>query len=274
MKITVPMPSLNRPAGLLSVLTALDALASGKHEITYVPLIDADDELTRLQVDDWMVQGMLPHNTHIRCAPRAGTISARVNAAMREFPADTYCPLPDDGHPMTQHWDEYFAGLHAQAVPAFAWVEKNDPGNPTFIALSHRWVEAIGGFSEYFPFWFADTWIAEVHALAFAKGIGIIQQLQMGGKRGVTQGMRDLGFWFEFFDRTRTERIAQAERLAKAHGFTVDVRKERAEILASLEESSRNQLARVPIYEKSFHADQGEPSAQYLEVKRIAEAWA
>lgn len=270
MKITIPVMSRNRPAGLLSVLTSLDALATGSNQITYVLVIDDDDQITLEHVEGWT--GMLPKNTHVRCGKRDRTLNARVNAVINEFPADIYCPLPDDGFPLTQHWDGLFQGLGE--LPAFAWCERNDPGNATFIAVSERWRAALGrGYPEYFPFWFADTWILEVHLLAFAKGIGIIQQLAMGGKRGTTQGMRDLKFWFEFFAATRVERIAEAEKVAKAYGFSVDVRKERKEQLAVLEEGSRKQLERVPHYEKMFNADDGDPSEVYIEAKRRAEAW-
>jgi hypothetical protein len=95
----------------------------------------------------------------------------------------------------------------------------------------------------------------------------------MGGKRGKTQGMRDLPFWFDFFARTRVERIREAEKVAREWGYTVDVLRDRREQLEFLEQCDRNQLIRIKDYERIFNADRGEPSEVYKQVKAKAEAW-
>lgn len=274
MRITIPMPSRNRPAGLLSVITALDALATGANEITYAIILDSDDMDSRLMVKQWADLNYLPRNTHTIVGERDKTLNARMNEVVGAFAAEVYCVLPDDGFPLTQSWDKILTDLTAQGIPAFAWQEKNDPGNPTFIVITEKWRQVTGRmFPEYFPFWFADTWLAEVHALAFAKGMGIVNQLQMGGKRGVTQGMRDLHFWFRFFAATRVERIAEAESLAKAYGFTVDVRKDRKEFLEAMEEADAKQLMRVPEYESRF-ANKPDPATPcYTEALAKAKEW-
>lgn len=270
MRITIPIPSRNRPAGLLSVLTSLDALATGFNEITYILMIDSDDTETRECVSAW--QDWFPKNTHTIIGERDKTLNARMNEVIGAFPAEVYCVLPDDGFPLTQHWDSLFQGL--STLPAFAWQEKNDPGNPTFIAISERWRQATGRmFTEHFPFWFADTWLAEVHALAFAKGLGIVNQLQMGGKRGKTQGMRDLEFWFRFFAATRVERIAEAEAVAKEFGFTVDVRRERKEFIEAMETADAKQLLNIAHYESKL-GSHGEPETDlYVQTKAKAKQW-
>jgi hypothetical protein len=270
MKITIPLVSRNRPTGLLSVLTSLDALATGSHHINYVLVVDDDDEPTLKILRDYSTY--LPANTHIRIGKRDRTLNARMNQAVNEFPADIYTFLPDDGFPLSQHWDTKFNEL--RELPAFAWCELKDPENATFICLSERWRKATGrGLPEYFPFWFADTWILEVYLLAFAKPIGIAQQLSMGGKRGTTQGMRELPFWFDFFARTRVERIGEAEKVAREWGLAVDVARDRKEPLKYLEECDRAQLGRIKDYERIFKADIGEPSEVYKQAKARADAW-
>ena len=211
------MFSRHRPAGLLSVLTALDALASGTHEITYPLIVDDDDALMRETINYWRQHDMMPAGVFPIVGKRDRTLNARMNEACAAFPAEAYFFGPDDGYPLTQHWDAIFKAAVDQGLPAWCWVEKNAAGDATFICLSEKWRSALGrAFPEYFPYWFADTWIAEVHLLAFAKPIALINQLAMGGKRGKTQGMRELSFWFKFFAHTRDERIAEAEKLAKA----------------------------------------------------------
>jgi len=256
------------------VLTSLDALATGSHDITYVLILDDDDSKTLRLTDEWEKQQLFPKGTVLRVGPRVKTLNARMNDAITEFPADYYCFLVDDGFPLSRHWDAMFDGL--KELPAFAWQELNDPKNATFIAISERWRKATGrGFPDYFPFWFADTWILEVHLLAFAKPIGIVNQLQMGGKRGTTQGMRDLPFWFDFYAKTRSERIADAVAVAKEWGFTLDVAKDRQAQLAILEDGDRRQREKTPMYASQFGALEAatEPTTAYLQAKERAEEW-
>lgn len=266
MKITVGLPSRNRPAGLLAVLKSMDALATGNHEITYAVILDDDDYVTLEQVEHWEKSGMLPDGVRPVVGPRR-LVNARFNEACEKHPADWYLQTCDDIFPLTQHWDALMHG--ARSLPAYCWQEVNDPQNATVLAISERWRAAVGRFyPEYFPFWFADTWLAEVFNLAFGKPIGIINQLQMGGKRGQTQGMRELEFWFRFFAVTRIERMKEAERIAKEWGFTLNCRKERQAQILDMEAGDHYQLGRVGVYEKSFNANFGAET----EVYRIAEA--
>ena len=274
MRITIPIPSKGRPAGLLASLHTLDALASGKHEITYAVLIDADDEITRNVCNDWQRLEMLPQNTHIIIGDCDKTVNTRVNEVMGAFAADVYCQMSDDAFSLSFHWDDIFAGLINQGLPCFAWQEKADPGNATYIAISEKWRDTTGHmYVDHFPFWFADTWLLEVHLLAFGKGIAIVNQLMVGGKRGKTQGMRDLLFWFTFFDKTLPLRIAEAEALAKAYGMTLNVFKDRQDQLEVLRVGHENQHTRIPHYETIFGANEGEPSARYIATKAKAEKW-
>lgn len=243
MKITVPLFSRNRPASMLAVLTSLDALSTGHHEITYPLIVDEDDAETLRHLNHWLTAGLLPKGAVPMIGQRDRVLNARMNAIAAQFPADAYFFAPDDGYPLAQHWDTIFAAAHQQGLPAWAWQEKNDPQNVTFICVSEKWRATLGrAFPEYFPYWFADTWIAEVHLLCFAKPIAVINQLGMGGKRGTTQGMRDLRFWFEFFAHTRKERLEEAKKLGRAYGFTVH-ESERAHFIAQLEQIDAVQLA-------------------------------
>ena len=271
MKITVPLFSRNRPASMLAVLTAMDALATGQNEIVYPLIVDEDDERTIQRLDDWISDcPEVAKRVHPLIGKRAKVLNARMNEAALAYPADAYFFCPDDGFPLEQHWDRIFMAAHVQGLPAWCWQEKNDPGNPTFICVHQKWIDAIGHvFPEYFPYWFADTWIAEVHLLCFGKPIPIVNQLGMGGKRGTTQGMRDLGFWFKFFAHTRTERMEEAKKLGRAHGFTVHEH-ERLHFLEQLGENDARQLAAVPHYEKLFDANAAPASATYLEAKARA----
>lgn len=273
MKISVILPSRNRPAGLLAVLTSFHALSSGQNEIAYGVIVDDDDYVTLEQYEHWERSGMLPPNTRWFCAPSGKTINARFNEAVAAMPADAYSQACDDHYPLAFHWDRLLAGALAQ-VPALNWQELNDPTNATVPVLAHKWVDAVGRFyPEYFPFWFADTWLAEVHSIAFAKPMPVLPQLPVGGRRGATQGMRELEFWFRFFAATRIERCEEAVRLAKAYGFSLNPETERAETLQRLRAGDEYQLSRVSVYEQAFKANRGEPSDAYKAARYRAEVW-
>lgn len=272
MRITLALPSRNRPAGLLSVLTAMDALATGNHDITYAVILDDDDYVTLEQFEHWERSGMLPDGVQKIVAARTQTINARVNHAIKDHPAEIYSQIVDDGFPLTQHWDAILHG--AKNIPAFCWQEVNDPTNSTFLIISEDWHKVVGRFyPDYFPFWFADTWIAEVYNLAFSMPISIIQQLRMGGKRGTTLGMRDVAFWFRFFAFTRSERIAEAQMIRAAWGVKGDVREDSEAALKRMEEGDAYQLTQVKRYETVFKADLGAPSELYKLCKARAESW-
>jgi hypothetical protein len=272
LKITVPIPSRNRPAGLFAVITSLDALATGSHEIHYPLILDEDDEITLAQLSSWQDAWMLPDNVHPLIGKRDKVLNARMNDAANLYPADVYCFAPDDGFPLTQHWDNVFLAAHEQNMPAWAWIEMNDPGNCTFVCLSEKWRNALGrSFPDYFPYWFADTWTAEVHLLAFGKRIPFVHQLRMGGKRGKTQGMRDLAFWFNFFAHTRNERIVEAQKLASAYGIAFDI-SERARFIQELEKEDAKHLGDVPECEARLGANLTPPTKIYLDAKARAEA--
>ena len=222
-------------------------------------------------MEHWEKSGMLPDGTRKFIGARDKTVNARFNEAIAACPASMYIQACDDAYPLAFQWDRLIAG--AAQMPAFSWQECNDPSNATYLVLSDKWVQAVGRFyPEYFPFWFADTWLAEVYALAFAKPIGVVNQLQMGGKRGSTQGMRELAFWFEFFAATRGERVREATQIAKAYGFSLNMA-ERQEQLRAMEAGDKYQLGRVSMYEQAFKANLGVPSPVYEAAKFKAVCW-
>lgn len=213
---------------------------------------------------------MLPANVKQFVGARTKTVNARVNDAIKACPADIYSQIVDDGFPLTQHWDAILHG--AKDIPAFCWQEMNDPANTTFLIISEKWREAVGRFyPECFPYWFADTWIAEVYTLAFGMPISIIKQLMMGGKRGTTLGMRDVEFWFKYFAYTRSERIAEAQMVRLAYGLSGDVRATSEGLIEQMERGDAYQLTQVPRYEVIFKSDLGEPSEVYRKCKAKAQ---
>ncbi len=269
MRITIGLPSRNRPGGLLTVLTALDKLAAGFHDITYAVVLDDDDYVTLEQWQHWQKSGMVPEGARTFIGPRDKTLNARMNEVYRQCPAELYSQVADDQFPMSLHWDQMM--FACRNIPAFCWTEATDADNTTFLVTSHKWFEATGRYTtEHFPFWFADTWLAEVYRLAFGMPISVINQLLMGhGRRPETQGMRDLAFWFEFFAFTRDERVAEAKRVAQAFG---EAWTEKPLELEQMHAWDKFQAERVPAYELQFRANVGVPTPMYVAAKAKAHA--
>lgn len=261
MKIHVLIPSRERPKMLAATLETLRALETGAHTVRYTVLADSDDAPTL---------EMAGRTLDVEHCAGAGLVNARVNGLIAESDADAFMPWADDLFALAPAWDEITKRV-LDKVPAFSWQEIQDPRNHTAIVLSAAWVKAAGRFfPEHFPFWFADTWLKEVHGFVYGRDMPIIEQLRFFHKRGATHGMRDLAFWFTIFARTRGERVAEAKRIAAALGLSW---RERPELVAIFEAADAEQLNRVPQYEAAFGAvEGGEPSAEYLKAKRKAEA--
>ena len=273
MKITIGLPSRGRPAGLISVLKAFDALASGEHEVIYAVIVDDDDHATLNEAERWAAAGLLPKGLRLFVEHRNAGLHKRFNEAMLAYPADIYSQATDDLYPLTYHWDNMLVKA-AEQSPAFSWVECSDPNNHTCFAVTHQWLEAVGRFyPEWFPFWFADTWIAEVYSLAFNSPPVSVRQLQMGGKRGGTTGMHNLQFWVEFFIATRKIRVEEAVRLVAALDIKLENQQDYSSLHNRLKEIDAWQLSHVEEYEKKFNANQGEPSARYRAAYERAQQW-
>ena len=271
MKIAIILPTRGHPHRCAAILTALDHLASGEHEIEYHLIVDDDDGPHDARLPS-------QHEAHPRTWHHAGdpAIShfARINEVVVGLDVDAISWFADDVFPLTLHWDALIAlGIDQHKLPAFAWQELSDPGNVTYPVLSRKWINAVGYMLPvHFPFWFVDTWIQQLHELAFNQPFPVVQNLQVGGRRGATRGMHELAFWFKFFDATHVIRESEAITLAKAFGATV----EPARMLATTakhHQITAEQLLRVPHYEEAFGADRDPPSDRYRQLKAEAEAW-
>lgn len=209
MRVAVIIPSRGRHDGLAAVLRCLQALESTQHEIQYVVSYCEDEPHTRWVAED---AGALAIQRPADCTP-----GAAFNHACAYAKADVYTGFCDDVFPLTSGWDHYLAlAIEQKDLACFCWEEVNDPYNISYIASSVRVQKAIGDLCpEYFPFWFNDLWLAEIHALAFGHFPKRIDGLKLcNNKRGKTRGMRDYPFWCDVFVATRGERVVAAGKLA------------------------------------------------------------
>jgi hypothetical protein len=267
MKISVITATRCRPAGLITLSNMLWQLASGEHEITHWLSLDYDDD---------MLMGLLPVPEFVETVwnPRPDSLGEVWNAPFRKMDRgwDVCTLIADDVYPITPHWDKAIAAISAEHEVS-AWRENNDPTGPGHTIMTRKFVEALGGepYTRWFPFWFDDPWLNEVHSFAFGRQIPIVTDLQLYARdHGVCQGMRDLTFWVDFWIATRCLRIEQGHRLAAVYGIEW---LDSTPVIRFFEGLDQQWAERIPRIERACGADDGEPSARYLRAKAKAQAW-
>lgn len=263
MNIAILILTRGRPAGLVAAVKALHATAGGAANLEFVICGDDDDDTIGQAVACLDVPVTLSINPRPDALGRAWNLGA---AAAR--PWDLALFTGDDTVPLTHHWDRRMADLAARGLPAFAWLEANDPDNCTYWCTTRRWHDAVGrACPELFPYWFNDTWVAEQHLLAFGQHIHVEPDLVMGGRRGTTREMREVGFWFDVFAATRPQRIAEADRIAAAFGHRPP---DRGPVLEWCRRWDAAQQASVPRYNAAFGADLVPPTPRYRRLREAA----
>lgn len=82
--------------------------------------------------------------------------------------------------------------------------------------LSAEWTNVLGRlFTEYFSFWFDDTWLNQV-ATMVQRSVTLDMEVAYQDKRHGTRRMRNLPFWQRFFEATMDERLREADALRRA----------------------------------------------------------
>jgi len=260
-KIGVIIPSRKRARSLEAVLRALMATQSAEHEIQYLVSYCRHDEHTLWVAEHLKVEAIMRPDD---CTP-----GAAINHAIAHLDADVYVGLNDDVFPLTWHWDTLIARGVNHPMPIFCWQEVSDPLNCSYLICTARALRAIGQpCTEYFPYWFCDLWLAEIHHIAFGFRPPQIEGLRLGGKRGTTQGFRDFQFWCRFFTYTRPERIRAAIKLAAEYGTVPPNLKVVLQICRMFDADFLTKNERF----SSRFADTAAPEPYYVKAKERAEA--
>jgi len=192
LRIGISIPTKN-PQALERTLRVFLDTASGKHEV--VPLIVVDEAYDSLP--DAIVG--------------TGNHQKRVTDVMKG--CDVYIAANDNMTCQTVNWDEIIVEKMA-LYPAFSWTEESDPENRTLICMTQVWLDKTGGFPDCFPFWFVDTWMAEICELIYGEKMPIIDSLRWSMSKERKSRKRNLSLWFQYFAFTRSKRIAIAEKIS------------------------------------------------------------
>lgn len=184
------------------------------------------------------------------------------NNSFKTFAPDVHVLMSDDVMPLTWHWDEVINMAVSQGLDAFCWEEQGDPNNQTYLILTKKYAEALVSYLPiWFPFWFSDTWRNEIYIMVFHKSMPIVRDLKIGGKRGKTHGLQDVEFWFDFFARTRPQRIKEAEVLANNLGIEFKHENIPMDFFLKWDESQKYH------FDRYMYVFSSNPSAQYSKAK-------
>ncbi len=202
MKISACIASRGRPELLGQTVEALRAGMKLPDTAISIALDQDDPELS----------GYLPLLQHasVSVSPREDSIGAKYNRAQRQIEADVYVLWPDDAV-MSEGWDEKLAAANSPTEPR-AILFGSIPGVLCpGLAVNRPLVDAMGFFCQpYTPAWWHETWTLEVATMADSAVKAEIDVSLLQGMQGKSRGIRDVGWWAEWFDWTRRIRVQTA----------------------------------------------------------------
>ena len=265
MDLHVIIPSLGNPCGLIATLQGLISLESDKQSILYSVVADAGDVDTIHATEMVAKKRMEGSASAVECAVKDLDMNLNrfINNLSDEEDGELTMVLCDDVLPLTTHWD-WSASLIKS--PLFGWKELNNPNSFTYPCIQKIWRELTGYvLCDRFPFWFADSWHAEVFQMAMDVPVPIIDGLVLGGRRGVTRGFRDLPFWLDYWIATRKERIAEAKKIK---GGEIDRR-----VIDGFEMIDQIHRQNMEQYNQWHQPPESPPSERYLAALAEANEW-
>jgi hypothetical protein len=264
MKFALLMVTRGNPKRAAAAIECAKALSSGKHEIDVIVGCDNDDAKTHSFLHQY--KGL-----RLSIADRPTGVGAVWNRCASEVKADIYCPLPDDIFVSCPDWDEVIV---SSGAPILAWNDLTNAGQCTLPIVSREWLELTGQlYDDRFPFWFYDTCVDELYTFVTGQRIPIPKALTFVSKKGLTQNLRELPFWWDFYVATRQERLLQAIEIRRKLGINLD-RNRIEEALRMWER--RDVIGRTTAQEiESGMSAEGlrAPSQQYLKARQDAAAY-
>lgn len=212
MDITVIVPSRGRQRQLVTVLSSMHLLQSGKHQVTYAVACDADDVAT-VKTCEWLAKE-LPLVFNV--APRADSLGSLTNKMAELVPGQVYAQLGDDLLGVTPLWDEKIVDAVEKTPHGVFWWNNAWPLGVFYAIVTEKWRQAAGGiFTDHYPFWFDDLCLVELWMMTTDSDPISIPEIFIVDRPKNTIRMRDLVFWQDFFTATRALRLKQSFEIAK-----------------------------------------------------------
>ena len=236
MKFAIIIATRGHPERVATVIGSARMLASGQHDLEFLVACDDDDKLTPF----YQFHGAV----NLSIAPQPLGPGQCWNRCLALTEAEVVIALPDDGIIATPHWDIICAQHFATVDPrlgVLAWTESNSPNQATVLMCHRKWIEQTGFLDERFPFWFADTAIAETYSFVTGQPLAPHPGLQFVCRPGNSNPrMRDMALWWTLFGTTRNDRLATAEKIRQSLGW--DPPPNLGEIVSGWQERDRQGL--------------------------------
>jgi hypothetical protein len=209
--------------------------------------------------------------------PREDTIAGKWNRVLAE-PADVYLVAADDDPYVIPGYDTLVLKA-AQRFPDGIGIVYGHLANLSFsgaVAPTRKLCELMGGviFPPLFPYWFVDHWTDDVARIIGRLSFANIRTDQ--SRPGVTQEMREPGWWATFFDAAYLMRRKQAHDIMAHEDFRASTPEWQIELLKThhplIEVRSRmiNAGVRAQSAQLSQWAGNLPPDERYNRVKQRA----
>ena len=270
MRLVISLATRGRPDRVIDTVTKSVANWTDPNTILQIQ-VDEDDMPT--------VEALHKHagwdRVEVNIQPREDTIAAKWNRALG-VPGDVYLVAADDDPYVTPGYDTKIIEA-AKRFPDGIGMVYGHLANLSFsgaVAPTRRLCELMGNkiFPEYFPYWFVDHWTDDVARIIGRLSFAAIRTDQ--SKPGVTQEMREPGWWATWFDAAYLMRRKQAhdiinhpdfageewqKNLLRTHHPLIEVRSR------MLNQNVRQQSAQLSAYAGNLPFDE-----RYMRVKRRA----
>ena len=207
-RLAISLATRGRPDRLIEAVRISSSNWTNKDTVLYIQ-VDADDQPT---IDAVTKNGWTSFEGNIiaNIAPREDTVAGKWNRIL-SVEADVYAYHADDDPYTTAGYDQKILDA-ATRFPDGIGAVFGHLANMSFsctYAATAKYVQKLGFLlPDYFPYWFCDHWTDDL-----AKMIGRISFASNAtdqSKPGVTQEMREPGWWATWFDAAYLMRRHQA----------------------------------------------------------------
>ncbi len=219
--INLCIPSRNNPELLCATILSFDELCNHLHKIYYTVIYDIDDPKTGEALRHLKERNILRGTLQFfEVSEPFLSLGEYWTYAASKQKADYYMALGDDGFCMRTDWDAAICSvMHSLNVEVASWTDLSIMGLPGCYIVTDKWLKACGHFfCAHFPYWFPDRWLWELSGYVFNVNPPIISTLTLYIRQAATQNLRDLDFWWGFFNATRFLRLQHAREIAQALG--------------------------------------------------------
>lgn len=276
MRLAISLATRGRPERVLDTIRR--SVVNLRHPETILQVqVDEDDKPTIEALETFIELPMATQRIDVNIKPREDTIAEKWNRVL-SVPADVYLVAADDDPYVTEGYDSLICRA-AERFPDGIGMVYGHLANLSFsgaVAPTARLCDLMGGviFPPIFPYWFVDHWTDDLARIIGRISFANIRTDQ--SKPGVTQEMREPGWWATFYDAAYLYRRRQAHEIIdnaeficsewqrdilKSHHPLVEVRSR------MINQSVRNESAKLSAWAGNLQVDE-----RYNRVKQRAVA--